>query len=143
MSPTLPSQKDIVSINIEALSFILEMNEPNILGELSVEESKYQRVIEAIEERTRIHRDEAQPLLEKAGIKAGSIHSFKEIEDALGERLYTTLQQSTSQIIGFVDDTIVGLQSVGNELSQNIQEMYPKEKMLKISILGQDDKDKP
>jgi hypothetical protein len=143
MSPTLPSEKDVISLNIESLSFLLEIVEPNILGELTIQESRYQRAIDAIQERTRVHRDEAQPILEMAGISTGTIHSFEEIETALGERLHTTLQQSTKQIIEHVDDTIISLQEVGNKLSQILQELYPKEKIIKISVPEQQGTGKP
>jgi hypothetical protein len=134
MSPTLPSEKDVISVNIESLSFLFIVTEPNMLGELSVVDSKYQRALEAIIERTRIHRDEVQPALEEAGIVEGGDYSLRQIELALGNRLFTTLQQSTKQIIEHVDNTIIGLQEIGTKLSGALIKTYPNDKILRISV---------
>ncbi len=134
MSPTLPSEKDKISLNIEMLSFLLSTNNPNILGELSIEDSRYQRAVDAIKERSRIHFSEAQPLLEKAGIIQGGDYLFKDIEKASGNRLYTTLQQSTKQIIEHVDGAIDSLRKVGNELRKAIEDLYPEEKIHSIDV---------
>jgi hypothetical protein len=134
MSPTLPSEKDALSINVESLSFLFVVTEPNILGELSVGESKYQRTLEAIVERSRIHREEVQPTLEEAGIVQGGDYTFKQIELALGNRLFTTLQESTNQIIEHVDGTILSLQGVATKLSEALLRIYPNETIIRISI---------
>lgn len=143
MSPTLPSEKDKIELNIDQLSFLMETNDPNILGEISVAESKYQRAIDAIRERSRVHLAEAQPSLEEAGILEGGNYTFEQIEKALGNRLYTTLQQSTKQIIEHVDSTIINLYEIGNKLSQILEAIYPKEKIIRIAQPNQLDAEKP
>ena len=133
MSPTLPSEVDNVSLNIEKLSFLLATDDPNILGELSIEESRYQRAMDAIKERSRIHRNEAQPLLDRAGIIHGGNYTFEEIKSALGNRLYTTLQQSTKQIVEHVDATIDSLREIGNKLHKALKGLYPNEEVTRIA----------
>jgi hypothetical protein len=132
MRPTVHSEKDYISLNIDPLSFLIETDDPNILGELSVEESKYQSALDAINERSMIHRNEVQPLLERSGVVEGGDYSFEMIEAAIGNRLYTTLKRSTEQVIDHVDTTVESVWKISNKLSQVLRQKYPKEKIINI-----------
>ncbi len=143
MKASLPSEKDIVSLNIESLFFLLSSHNPNILGELTVEESKYQRAFDAIRERSKIHQKEAIPLVAKANFRAGDSYSAEMMEKILGERLFRVLQESTKQIITHVDSTILSLQEIETQLRQMLKDLYPDKKIIGLVVSDQQKDSKP
>ncbi len=134
MQPTLHLITDDIKLNIESLYFLLETDERNILGELVTEEARYRSALQAINERSRIHREEVQPLLERAGIVEGGDYSLAQIENALGNRLYITIQQATEEAINLVDKTVVSLKEVADKLRASLKKVYPDEIIIGFEI---------
>ena len=134
MQPTLHLINDDIKLNIETLYFLLETDDRNLLGELVTEEARYQSALDAINERSRLHREEVQPLLERAGIVEGGDYSLAQIEKALGNRLYITMQQATEQAIDHVDNTVVSLKQVADKLRTSLKKEFPNEKIIGFEI---------
>ncbi|HBR20983.1 MAG TPA: hypothetical protein DD713_00195 [Nitrospiraceae bacterium] len=134
MRPTLHLIDDEIKLNIDSLYFLLETDERNILGKLVTEEARYRAALNAINERSRLHRDEIQPLLERARIVEGGDYSLAEIEKALGNRLYITIQQATEQAINHVDNTVVSLTQVADKLRNSLKKTYPDEIIIGFEI---------
>ena len=134
MRPTLHSIKDDIKLNIETLYFLLETDYRNLLGELVIEEARYQSALDAIKERSRLHIEEVQPLLERACTVEGGDYSLAQIENALGIRLYTTIQQATEQAIDHVDSTVVSLTQVADKLTASLKKQYPNETIISFEI---------
>jgi len=135
MRPSLPLIDDEIRLNIESLYFLIETDERNILGELVTEEARYRTALNTINERSRLHREEVQPLLERAGIVEGGDYSLAQIEAALGNRRYITIQQATEQAIDHVDNTVVSLQQVANKLRASLKKAYPDETIIGFEII--------
>jgi hypothetical protein len=134
MRPTLHLMDDAIRLNIESLYFILETDERNILGELVTEEERYRTALIVINERSRLHIEEIQPLLEQSGLVEGGDYSPARIEEALGNRLHITIQQATEQAINHVDDTVVSLQQVADKLRTSLKKVYPDEIIIGFEI---------
>ena len=134
MRPTLHLVKDDIKLNIETLYFLLETDDRNLLGALMVEEARYQSALDAINERSRLHRQEVQPLLERAGFVQGGNYSFAQIEEALGNRVYTTIRSATDQVIDYVDSTIVSLKQVADKLTASLKKQYPNETIISFAM---------
>lgn len=134
MQPTLHLINDDIKLNIETLYFLLETEARNLLGELVTEEARYQSALDAINERSRLHREEVQPVLERAGIVQGGDYSLAQIENALGNRLYTTIQQATEQAIDHVDSTVVSLKQVSDKLTASLKKQFPNETIISFEI---------
>jgi len=71
MRASLPFSHDNLTVDFDSLSFLLETNHRQILGELFIEEERFRSAIQAINERSRIHLHICQPLLERAGVVEG------------------------------------------------------------------------
>jgi hypothetical protein len=134
MQPTLHLINDDIKINIESLYFLLETDDRNLLGELVTEEARYRSALSAINERSRLHIEEVQPLLERAGIVEGGDYSLARIEEALGNRLYITMQEATEQAINHVDNAVVSLQQVADKLRASLKKVYPDETIIGFEI---------
>lgn len=134
MQPTLHIINDDIKLNIETLYFLLETDDRNLLNELVTEAARYQGALDAVNERSRLHRDEVQPLLERAGIVQGRDYSLAHIEQALGSRLYITMQQATEQAIDHVDNTVVSLKQVADKLRASLKKQYPNDTIIGFEV---------
>lgn len=134
MLPTLHLNDNDIKLNIESLYFLLETDERNILGEVVIEEARYRGALQSINERARIHREEVQPLLERAGIVEGSEYSLEQIENALGNRQYKIIQLATKEMINAVDETVVSLKAVADKLRASLKKVYPDEIIIGFEI---------
>jgi len=134
MSPTLPQEKENVHIDINTLAFLLGTDEQNLVGELSVEQARYEAAIAAINERSKVHRYEVQPVLDAAGIVNGRNYFHEDIQRVLGERLFHTLHQATDQVIYHVDTTISSLKEVADKLSVALKKQFPGSRIISVSM---------
>ena len=134
MPPTLDLVKEDINLNIESLYFLLETDDRNLLGELTAEEGRYRSALDAINERSRLHRQEIQPLLERAGVVQGGNYSFAQIENVLGNRLYITIQDATEQVIDHVDSTIISLKQIADKLTASLKKQYPNTTIISFKM---------
>lgn len=134
MQPTLHLLEPDVELDLASLAFLLESDDPNILGEISVEYSRFQKALDAINQRSHLHMQQVQPILEKRGFVEGADYTFKQIEHALGNRLYITLGQATEQVINHVDSTIISLQETGAKVTGVLKTLYPEEKVMGVAV---------
>jgi len=132
--PVLHTVGEDVKIQPDSLYFLLETKERNLLAEIIVEERRYHTAIQSINERSTLHREEIQPLLEKAGIKQGGTYSMAEIENALGTRMFITLNQATDQVIAHVDGTIETIQAVSNKLADCMKSTHPNDCVIRYTL---------
>jgi hypothetical protein len=133
--PSIPHMvKDDIKLDIETLYFLLETEDRNLLNELVIEEARYQSALDAINERSLVHRKELQPLLERGGIVQGGDYSLLQIEQLLGNRLYITMQQATTQLIEHVDSTIVSLQEVAEKFTDSLKKRFTDETIIGFKI---------
>lgn len=132
MPPTLDLLKDDIKLNIESLYFLLETDDRNLLGELSCEEGRYRSALDAINDRSQLHRQEIQPSLERAGFAHGIDYSEEQIKDMIGQRLYIILQESTTQVKNHVDSTADSLKKITDKLTASLKKQYPNETIIRL-----------
>ena len=134
IQPSLYLLEDNINFNVENLFFLLKSDSINFVGELMVEKSRFQSALDAINERSRVHRFEVQPTLEKAGFMQGGNYTVEQIEAILGSRLYHTIKSSTDQVITHVDETIISLKSAGDKLSNLLKGIFPGERIISFAL---------
>lgn len=134
MRPTTHLEKNTITLNIETLYFLLDTDDRNLLGELVTEEARYQSALDAINERSRFHEQEVQPVLDRANFVQPGNYSVAQIEQALGNRLYSTLRNATDQVIDHVDSTILSLKLCADKLTASLKTQYPKETIISFEI---------
>lgn len=134
MSPTTQLSKEEISLDLNGIYYILNTEDINLLGEISVEVSKYHKALDAINERSLIHIRQVQPTLEKAEIVQGNDYLPEQIEGAIGNRLYVSMHESTKQVIEHVDNTLLSLQEVCRKLTQSLEKQFPGEAIISILI---------
>ncbi len=95
-------------------------------------ENNFHKAIQAINERSRLHTESVQPLLEKANIFEGRSHTEEEVKSAIGHRLFIRLKRETDQMIEFIDDQANLLFSFITEMRNGFEKLYPKHQFLRV-----------
>jgi|SRR6056297_1296484 len=133
MQPCLSIADETFRLNLENLYFILETDDPDLLGQISICERKFFGAGTAIEERSRLHRQEAQPRFEENGFEITGEYSMEQIQAALGARIFVTLQHSTQQIFLTIDDAIEHIQRIHARLTNSLRKQFPGKNIVGIS----------
>lgn len=124
MRPTLHLLEEDINLDLSRLSFLLNNENPNLLGELAAEKSKFKRTLDAINERSQHHIYRLQPILEHNGIRESESYSLSQLEETLGPQLFVTMQQSTKEIIESVDSTISSMQIACGTLTSVLKRYF-------------------
>lgn len=135
MRPALRFIKDENELNIESMYFLLETEDKTLLSELVMESDRYHSAIGTYNERSRIHREDVQTVLERAGFVQGGTYSSEEIKTLLGDRLYITIQQATDATIEQVDNALITLNRVANKLHTSLKKLYPNDTIIRFEIV--------
>lgn len=125
MRPTQQYQFDHLNIDINALSFLLDSGEPQMLFDLLLEDDKFKTTIQIVNARSKLHWERVQPKLEEAGIEQGIDYPVSRYKTAIGDLLFFSLKGATDDMVQFVDDTIESLELMGNKLRSKLTELYP------------------
>lgn len=134
MPPTLTLDREEIVLDFDGLSFLLEFEDPNLLGELAVGVSKYTAGIDAINSRSNMHRDVLQPKLHAAGVREGMDIRIADIRRVLGELDFVVIEMATNQVIEHVDETINYLRDTAAKLTAALRNKYPRRKILKLAM---------
>lgn len=134
MDATHEQVKEDININVDKISFLLNTVDRNLLGEITVEMERFKSAMTAINERSSLHRHEIQPVLESKGIVQGGKYTLKEIENALGERLFISLNGATEQVVFHVESTIDSIKIIGKKLTSALKREFPDSEIMEIAI---------
>lgn len=88
------------SFDFSTFSFMLESSESRaIMYDLYLAQESYIEALRALNERSRLHKEEVQPRLASAGIGNGSMITDEIVKLALGPLVFPTVVTSTNQVI--------------------------------------------
>src|SRR6185369_9946267 len=88
------------TFDFNSFDFMLQTIESRqIMYDLYLAQESYIEALRAVNERSRLHREEVQPCLASSGIQNGSAVTAKDIEQALSPFLFQTIISSTEQVI--------------------------------------------
>jgi hypothetical protein len=123
-----PPQFDYVG-----LQFLSSSSDPNIMGELVLEEGRFASLVAVADLRSELHIGEVQPRLEHRSARGGTITTtIPDLEDAIGPRKTQLLKDYTSTIIDFCDSGVVTAQKAMTALHAAAKSLMPDEKMMQF-----------
>jgi hypothetical protein len=125
MRPSPPLNYESLRFEVNTLSFLLETKHRQVLMDLLIEEGRFHAAVQALNERSKVHLSDAQPVLDKAGIEEGGDYSISQLKEALGNRLFVQLSRATDEMIDYVDSSIKSLLQMGDKLYEVLRELYP------------------
>lgn len=132
MRPVLPLNCESLRFEVSNLSFLLETKHRQVLMDLLIEEGRFHAAVQTLNERSKIHLHDVQPVFQKAGIVEGGDYSLSQLEEAMGNCLFVQLNQATDQMIDHIDDSIKSLPQMGDKLYEVLKELYPDEIFIKF-----------
>lgn len=98
------------SFDFSTFDFMLETNESRmIMYDLYLAQESYIEALRALNERSRLHRDEVQPRLASAGIGNGSTVTNGDVKQALGSLVFPSIVTMTDQVIDVLKSAFVKL----------------------------------
>jgi len=132
MRASFPFSYESLTVDLDSLSFLLETNHRQVLGELFIEEERFRSAIQAINERSRIHLNICQPLLERVGVVEGGEYTAEQIRAALGHRLVLQLKRTTDAVVQHVDRTVESSLTMGEKLYTVQESLFPKHSIIRF-----------
>lgn len=111
--------------NYDTISFLFSSSDPNLLGTLSLVEQEIASTLDVIKQRSTMHVEVLQPTVERLSQQIGEQVTLQQIEAALGQRLATTLQMSTTFMVEGIDNVLAGCKEHINKIKSETQKLYP------------------
>ena len=106
MRAFLQVRDEVPPLDLDDLSFLLETDDRNLVLEIMIESQRFNGAVQVLNERSLLHREKVQPLLDPAGIREGGTYSDSDFVRALGEPLCLTLKRVTDTAIDNVDRSV-------------------------------------
>ena len=133
ISPSNALADDTFGLDLPTLGFLVELDKPNLLGQISVCEQKFRASSTAIVKRSEIHERELQPRIEELFQTSERPPSVEELEQLLGERITQKMKSITKQVIDLVDDAISEITRCQVDLSDVLSDKYPDRKVIRLN----------
>lgn len=119
-------------INFDSLAFLFDSDDPNLLGRLSMFEQEVASVLGVIDQRSRLHVDVVQPLLEMWERENGPLISIEEMEKALGPRYVKTLKMLTDFMVDGVDSIVQTSELHIGEMNRTMKAKFNGHKVIEM-----------
>ena len=126
MPPSPDIKMSKASVDFTSLYFLLDDDGYKLLQNLSVCLAKYNTLIGAIDTRSKIHANEAQPLAEQSGIAQGGDYTEEEIEAALGPNVSHQLKSLTEDLFEESEDTLTFMENTSEQLTDTLEKRFPE-----------------
>lgn len=134
MRPTLDFENDDTFLDIDGLKFLLDTKYQQLLLDLHIENQRYKTAIRLLNSRSSLHLNLVQPRLETAHVTEKQYYSIEYWKEAIGQRLYLTLQRATEDLISNVDDTVKSNIEIKDRLIEAFKNLFPGEKFLNFEL---------
>ena len=123
-----PSYSDLIH-NFVDLEFLLESADPNILLRLTIEQERFQQVIESVNTRNEFYVNEYQPRLAAVALN-GKQTSLHELSVLLGERIFGGTLNGTAVAYKHMCDSDVSISEMQDALLSAAKQIYQGSKFV-------------
>jgi hypothetical protein len=123
-----PSYADVVH-NFVDLEFLLESADPNILFRLTIEQERFQQVIESVNTRNEFYVNEYQPKLAAVALN-GKLTTVQELSALLGERIFGGTLNGTAIAYEHLCASDVSIPEIQSALLSAAKKIYPGSKFV-------------
>ena len=114
------------------LSFLLDVD-ANLLFRLSVLQQDLTGTLHMIRDRSALHADHLQPVVEKVQAASGSEYvSVQDVEAAFGMRRTLELKEATDYMVNGINRGIEDTKTLASELRSAMKKAHPKSKTIVI-----------
>ena len=135
MRALLPVRDEVPPPDLDGLSFLLETDDRNLILEIMIESQRFNGAVQALNERSLLHREKVQPLLDPADIREGGTYSDTDFVRALGEPLYLTLKRVTENAIDNVDRSVSSCEALSARFYEAMKKRFPKHVIIQAGAI--------
>ena len=133
MRPSLPKASGSPTLDLDSLSFLLETDDRELLGELLVEQERFEASLQAINERSRYHLEVLQPRMAAARIGEHAEYPTDKIRSVLGESFVVLMQCATDDAIQHVDKTVGSNFALAAKFNHAMKRRFPKHTIIRLA----------
>ena len=112
-------------------NFQFQCYSPLVL-EIMIESHRFNDAVQVLNERSLLHREKVQPLLDPAGIREGGTYSDSDFLRALGEPLCLTLKRVTDTAIDNVDRSVSSCEALSARFYEAMKKRFPKHVIIQM-----------
>lgn len=123
MQPTFMKESQFVPIKFKSLAFLVKHKQADLLGELSLAESRYLSMMDILKRRSDMHVNILQPKMEAA--KVGTTVDEHQVRSILGPSHFAMLEELTKGLIHETDKAILLLDKAAGNLVDVMKTHYP------------------
>ncbi|MEW5056527.1 MAG: hypothetical protein AB1Y25_02795 [Cycloclasticus sp.] len=124
------------NFDFDSLTYLFQIGDPNILGELSSFQAEVEATIALILQRSHMHLNGVQPAMEKSGVVDGQDIYSNQLKEILGNRLFVIMVQGTDQMIEGVNSIILNAEKLIEKLHKIHIKNYKGHIILKMQKLN-------
>lgn len=132
IKPMLWDSLHKIQIDFPSLSFLLSID-PNVLGEIAIIEQDVNGTIDIIRDRSKLHHDQLQPVVEQLQRSGRNSISTEEVDAELGPRSAEQLRIATDYMIAGVDRAIESTKRAASAIRDVARKEYPGQKFIFVS----------
>ena len=134
MVPTAPTKYEHLLIDSASISFLFDTAFPESVSKVMLAETWFVRVMESLEMRFELHFREIQPALDGLVDQFGEQFPLEQAKTTLGPRRWIQLKRATENLYESVDDGLAYIALMLKGLPQELKEIFPERKFLRITI---------
>lgn len=117
-------------LDIDSIAFLLDGKNPNLLGHLDKAQHMAFSAMDFLAERSRMHVEEVQPLIEEENRRRLAGNAPRRDEDILGERLFRRINDLTNKSFETFDESVSETRLQIDALSNELRMMFPKQNVI-------------
>lgn len=122
-------------ILVQDISYIFQTKYRYLVVDLHIINQQFEYLIKAIRNRSDIHLDKVQPLLEKAGLKKNDMLTIDKLEEVIGNRYFNIIQTTTNSMIKSVDDFVIRIDLLQNNLINAFNDIFTEDEIFDVKVL--------
>lgn len=119
------------------VSFLFKTSYKPLMLSLHVVNEQFHEAVNAIRVRSHLHLNVYQPLLERAGYQMGQEITNVHIENAIGERNYQMLRQSTEAVVHNVDTFVERGDQLRSKLISAFADLFSENEVFMFELLDE------
>lgn len=136
MEPVLDFRAPISEFNAHEVSFLFQTKHKPLMLSLHVANEQFNEAVKAIQLRSHLHLNVYQTQLEKAGFRMGQELTNVDIQNAIGERNYQLLKQSTEAVVYNVDKFVERGDELRAKLISAFSDIFSEKEVFSFELLN-------
>lgn len=139
MQPVLDFTVPSSSFDAQDVSFLTQSPHKALMLSIHIANQQFLEAVKTIKQRSNIHLNDFQPALARQGLVQGDDVTGEMARNAMGDRNYHLLMQSTEYLIEHVDTFIENADKLRDELIKAFSDIFSQEEIFRFVLKNDDE----